>query len=81
MSSKPWMFRAAATGVVLATTAATFTVVTPQTAAAHTPPAATDHSHPADAHAAYAGHEHDFESPLSRTQAAQRGGPQAAHIR
>jgi immune inhibitor A len=75
VSSKPWTFRAAATGVVLATAAATFTtstVVTPQTAAAHTPPAERGHDHPADAHAAHATHEHDFESPLSRTQAAQR---------
>ncbi|WP_159768910.1 immune inhibitor A domain-containing protein [Streptomyces sp. HM190] len=72
MSSKPWTFRAAATSVVLATAAATFTtftVVTPRTAAAHTPPAATDHDHPADARAA---HEHDLETPLSRTRAAQR---------
>ncbi len=66
MTSNRWAFRAAATCVALATAAATFTLSTvtgTQAAEAH-----PTHLHTHTAHE----HAHDLESPLTRTQAAQR---------
>ncbi|MET8112626.1 immune inhibitor A domain-containing protein [Streptomyces prasinus] len=71
MTSRPWTFRAAATGVALAAVTATcsaFTVAQADTAAGADRPAGVDRQDPAEHNHV----EHDLEGPLSKTQDAQR---------
>lgn len=71
MTSRPWTFRAAATGVALAAVTATcsaFTVAQADTAAGADRPAGVDRQDPAE----HQHVEHDLEGPLSKTQDAQR---------
>ncbi|MGW3680297.1 immune inhibitor A domain-containing protein [Streptomyces prasinus] len=71
MTSRPWTFRAAATGVALAAVTATcsaFTVAQADTAAGADRPAGVDRQDPAEHNRV----EHDLEGPLSKTQDAQR---------
>ncbi|WP_327729489.1 immune inhibitor A [Streptomyces sp. NBC_00487] len=67
MTSRPWMFRAAAIGVAVAT-AATMSALTVAQAADTAPAASVDRHDPADREHA----DHDLEGPLSKTQEAQR---------
>ncbi|MFC9951809.1 immune inhibitor A domain-containing protein [Streptomyces prasinus] len=71
MTSRPWTFRAAATGVALAAVTATcsaFTVAQADTAAGADRPAGVDRQDPAEHNHV----EHDLEGPLSKTRDAQR---------
>ncbi|CAL9536806.1 immune inhibitor A domain-containing protein [Streptomyces sp. enrichment culture] len=71
MTTRPWTFRAAATGVALAAVTATcsaFTVAQADTADQADRPGAVERHDPAERHHV----EHDLEGPLSKTQAAQR---------
>ncbi|SDC01698.1 immune inhibitor A domain-containing protein [Streptomyces prasinopilosus] len=71
MTSRPWTFRAAATGVALAAVTATcsaFTVAQADTAEGADRPAAVDRQDPAE----HQHVEHDLEGPLSKTRDAQR---------
>ncbi|MER7487662.1 immune inhibitor A domain-containing protein [Streptomyces sp. NPDC126497] len=71
MTSRPWTFRAAATGVALAAVTATcsaFTVAQADSADKAERPSAVDRHDPAANHHV----EHDLEGPLSKTQEAQR---------
>ncbi|WP_128428798.1 immune inhibitor A domain-containing protein [Streptomyces cyaneus] len=68
MTSRPWTFRAAATAVALATTAATFSTFAVAQADEGAPTASVERHDPAEhTHA-----DHDLEGPLSKTQEAQR---------
>ncbi|MEV5936938.1 immune inhibitor A domain-containing protein [Streptomyces sp. NPDC093250] len=71
MTSRPWTFRAAATGVALAAVTATcsaFTVAQADTADKAERPGAVERHDPAERNHV----EHDLEGPLSKTQEAQR---------
>ncbi|MGW4021234.1 immune inhibitor A domain-containing protein [Streptomyces sp. NPDC005009] len=71
MISRPWTFRAAATGVALAAVTATcsaFTVAQADSADKAERPSAVDRHDPAEHNHV----EHDLEGPLSKTQEAQR---------
>lgn len=71
MTSRPWTFRAAATGVALAAVTATcsaFTVAQADTADKADRPGAVERHDPAEHNHV----EHDLEGPLSKTQEAQR---------
>ncbi|MFC8371441.1 immune inhibitor A domain-containing protein [Streptomyces sp. NPDC057239] len=71
MISRPWTFRAAATGVALAAVTATcsaFTVAQADSADKADRPSAVDRHDPAEHNHV----EHDLEGPLSKTQEAQR---------
>ncbi|MFD6322778.1 immune inhibitor A domain-containing protein [Streptomyces sp. NPDC058442] len=71
MTSRPWTFRAAATGVALAAVTATcsaFTVAQADTADRADRPATVDRQDPAE----YQHVEHDLAGPLSKTRTAQR---------
>lgn len=71
MISRPWMFRAAATGVALAAVTATcsaFTVAQADSADKADRPSAVDRHDPAEHNHV----EHDLDGPLSKTQEAQR---------
>ncbi len=71
MTSRPWTFRAAATGVALAAVTATcsaFTVAQADTADKADRPGAVERHDPAEHNHV----EHDLAGPMSKTQAAQR---------
>ncbi|WP_416975744.1 immune inhibitor A domain-containing protein [Streptomyces sp. 4F14] len=70
MTSRSWTFRTAAITVALAAASATFSTFAVAQAADNGPAAApaVDRHDPQPAEA----HEHDFDGPLSKTQAAQR---------
>ncbi|WP_406459428.1 immune inhibitor A [Streptomyces sp. NBC_01622] len=68
MTSRPWTFRAAATGVALAAATATFSTFAVAEANTSAKSAAVDRHDPAPV----AQKEHDLDGPLSKTQDAQR---------
>lgn len=68
MTSRPWTFRAGATAVAFAATAATLSTFTVAQAADGAAPPAVERQDPAE----HAHVEHDLEGPLSKTQEAQR---------
>ncbi|MBC9725547.1 immune inhibitor A domain-containing protein [Streptomyces sp. TRM68367] len=74
MTSRPWMFRATAISVALATAAATVSTLTVAQAAdagtkAGTKSAAVDRRDPAERHHE---HDHDLDGPMTKTMEAQR---------
>ncbi|MFD4787900.1 immune inhibitor A domain-containing protein [Streptomyces sp. NPDC058459] len=68
MTSRPWTFRAAAIGVALAASSATFATFAVAEASTASRPAAENRHDPAPA----GQQEHDLDGPLSKTQDAQR---------
>ncbi|WP_405555375.1 immune inhibitor A domain-containing protein [Streptomyces sp. NBC_01171] len=68
MTSRPWTFRAAAIGVALAASSATFATFAVAEASTTPRPAAENRHDPAPA----GQREHDLDGPLSKTQDAQR---------
>ncbi|MFJ4004094.1 immune inhibitor A domain-containing protein [Streptomyces sp. NPDC090023] len=68
MTSRPWTFRAAAIGVALAASSATFATFAVAEAGTMARPAAENRHDPAPA----GQREHDLDGPLSKTQDAQR---------
>ncbi|MFJ3661216.1 immune inhibitor A domain-containing protein [Streptomyces sp. NPDC090119] len=68
MTSRPWTFRAAAIGVALAASSATFATFAVAEAGTMARPAAQNRHDPAPA----GQREHDLDGPLSKTQDAQR---------
>ncbi|MET8692697.1 immune inhibitor A domain-containing protein [Streptomyces bauhiniae] len=68
MTSRPWTFRAAAIGVALAASSATFATFAVAEAGTMARPAAENRHDPAPA----GQREHDLDGPLSKTQEAQR---------
>ncbi|MEV0906023.1 immune inhibitor A domain-containing protein [Streptomyces hokutonensis] len=68
MTSRPWTFRVAATGVALAAATATFSTFAVAEANTSAKSAAVDRHDPAPV----AQKEHDLDGPLSKTQDAQR---------
>ncbi|WP_336115149.1 immune inhibitor A domain-containing protein [Streptomyces sp. PTD9-10] len=68
MTSRPWMFRAAAIGVALATASATFATFAVAEASTTARPAAANRHDPAPVKQ----QSHDLDGPMSKTQKAQR---------